>query len=193
MHTVLIRHFICDDVPLRAGLLRDGGFQANLTDFAVSAQDDRLVADQLATIAQGQDVKRIFTLCTDGGQVVGFAWITDIDWPSRSCELSFAVLPRFRIGFGLAVAHEAQRYLHDELNMATVISQVLTHNTMLHKADLVARRRQVRCAYDSYTVGEWRTSCYWGQTRAQFASEAARFLARRRERRERIRATVSSA
>jgi hypothetical protein len=191
MRSVTIRHFTAQDIPLRTELLREGEFQANLTDFAVLAADDALAADQRSTLAEGQQAKRIFTVCTEtGGRVVGFVWITSIDWPSQVCELSVAVLPAFRVGLGLPAVNVALRYLHDELNMETVVSQVLAHNTNLQSEELLTARGTVACPYDSYTVGQWRTSLYWGQSRAEFAAECRLFEDRRRHRGERIRTAV---
>jgi len=187
---VTIRHFTAADVPIRSALLRDADFQANLTDFAILAGDDALASGQLRTIAEEQDVKRIFTACRGEGEVLGFLWITSIDWRSQSCELSFALLPRFRGGFGPPVIDTARAYLHDELNMKVIVDQVLEHNAMMHSPAELARRSQVRCDYDSYTVGEWRTACYWTQTEEEFRARREREARGRAERSSRIRASL---
>jgi hypothetical protein len=187
---ITIRHFTAADVPIRSALLRDADFQANLTDYAVLADDDALAAGQLRTIEQDQEIKRIFTACRGDGQVIGFLWITSIDWRSQSCELSFALLPRFRGGFGPPVIDTARAYLHDELNMKVVVDQVLEHNAMLHSRTDLAARRKVRCAYDSYTVGEWRTACYWTQTEEEFRAGRELEALGRAARSARIRATL---
>ena len=100
MTFVTVRHFTEDDIPLRLQLLRESQFQANLSDFAVQAADADLVADVRRTIAERQAERRIFTLCGAGDAVMGFAWITSVDWRNQCCELSFGVLPRYRGGPG---------------------------------------------------------------------------------------------
>lgn len=179
MRFVTIRHFTEADIPLRSELLQESRFQANLTDFAVSTEDDALTAGQRRTIAEEHHVKRIFTLCGPKGQVLGFAWMTSIDWRSQTCELSFGVLPRFRGGLGAGVVAAAQEYLHTELNMRVVVHQVLEHNTMLQSAQRVATAGRVRGEFDSYTVGRWRTAVYWTETEEE-ARAAARLAADRR-------------
>ncbi|HEV3170981.1 MAG TPA: GNAT family N-acetyltransferase [Actinocrinis sp.] len=188
MFGVTVRHFTEADIPVRTALLRESRFQANLTDFAVVAEDDALAAGQRRTLEQEHAVKRIFTLCGPEDRIVGFAWITSIDWRSQSCELSFGVLPQYRGGFGAIAVAAAHEYLRTELNMRVVINQVLEHNTMLHSAEALAAEQRVRCPYDSYTVGEWRTSYYWSTTEDDIRRYRERTETRRREIAERIRA-----
>ncbi|HEX6498607.1 MAG TPA: GNAT family N-acetyltransferase [Micromonosporaceae bacterium] len=188
MSFVTVRHFTEADIPIRTELLRESRFAANLTDFAVVAADDALVANQMRTIHSEHRVKRIFTLCGPRDQVVGFAWITSIDWRSQTCELSFGILPRYRGYYGAPAVAAAHTYVRDELNMRVTVNQVLAHNTMMHSADALAAQRKVTCAYDSYTVGEWRSACYWTETDEDFQAMRARLDDRRRELAERIRA-----
>lgn len=188
---IQIRHFSHEDIPIRSALLRDDAFQANLTDFAVLTEDAALASWQSRTIAEEQDVKRIFTACRGNGEVIGFLWITSVDWRSQCCELSFAILPRFRGGFGPPTIDAARAYLYDELNMRVVIDQVLEHNTMLHSEGDLDQRSRVRCRYDSYTVGEWRTARYWTQRRQDYRVRVAADGRKRAETRERILAALN--
>lgn len=189
MPFVTVRHFTEDDIPTRTALLRESRFQANLTDFAVVSDDDALTANQRRTVTREHRVKRMFTLCGTGGVTVGFAWITSIDWPGQTCELSFGVLPECRGPYGAAAVSAAHAHIRSELNMEVVVNQVLEHNTMLVSTGELSEQQRVRCAYDSYTVGEWRTACYW--------TESAHDVRRRREqaadRRRAIAARIRSA
>lgn len=121
---------------------------------------------------------------------MGFAWITSIDWRGQCCELSFGVLPRYRGGLGALAVQAAHDYLRAELNMRVIVNQVLEHNTMLQSAEALAASRQVRCEYDSYTVGEWRASCYWTLTEHDVRANTHELEDRRRTIAERIRATT---
>lgn len=187
MPLVTIRHFTDADIPLRTELLREPRFQANLTDFAVSTADERLAAKQAQTIREGQQSRRFFALCGPQGQVVGFAWITSIDWRNQCCELSFGVFPRYRGGFGALAVDAAHDYLRAELNMRVIVNQVLDHNRMLHSEESLASHRSVRCEFDSYTVGRWRTACYWTFTEDDVRANRERMRARRQAVAERIR------
>ncbi|MER6033399.1 MULTISPECIES: GNAT family N-acetyltransferase [unclassified Streptomyces] len=189
MITPRIRHFEEADIPARSALLREQRFQANLTDFAVVSSDEALVENQRRTIEHEHGVKRMFAMCHPDGRTLGFAWITSIDWRARTCELSFGVLPRFRGGYGAAAVGAMHRYIREELNMRAVINQVLVHNTMLVSAEDLTAQSQVRCAYDSFTAGEWRDSCYW----AQDAEEYERSMAEHEERRRAIAARIRTA
>ncbi|MEW2520857.1 GNAT family N-acetyltransferase [Actinacidiphila alni] len=192
MPFVTVRHFTEDDIPTRTALLRESRFQANLTDFAVVSADDALTANQRRTIEREHAVKRMFTLCGSGGGTVGFAWITSIDWPGQTCELSFGVLPECRGRYGAAAVAAAHAHIRAELNMRVVVNQVLEHNTMLVPAELLSEQRRVRCAYDSYTVGEWRTACYWTESEQDVARQREQAAQRRRAIADRIRTASAS-
>lgn len=190
MPFMTVRHFTEADIPVRTELLRENKFQTNLNDFAMSA-DDRALADGMRrTIESDHEVKRLFTMCGSKGQVVGFSWITSIDWRSQTCELSFAVLPRYRSGFGFKAVEAAHEYLREQLHMDVIINQVLSHNTMMLSAAELDANAQVRAEYDSYTVGRWRTACYWTVTRADVQARKERERARRQELADRVRAGV---
>jgi hypothetical protein len=188
MPLVKVRHFTEADIPTRMQLLREGRFQANLTDFAVTTGDDALNLNMRRTIAEEHQVKQIFTLCRAQGQIVGFAWITTVDWRSQCCELSFGVLPEFRGGFGAAAVEAVRAHIRTELNMQVIVNQVLEHNAQLVSHEGLAVRRSARCAYDSYTVGQWRTACYWSETEQEERELVREAQARRLEVAERIRA-----
>lgn len=187
MPLVTLRHFTEEDIPERTALLREARFQANLTDFGVVSSDDALIERQRRAITEEHAVKRLFTLCGPGGATVGFAWITSIDWRSQVCELSFGVLPRYRGAFGAAAVGAAHAYIRAELNMRVVVNQVLDHNTMLVSAGELARKSTVRCPYDSYTVGDWRTACYWTEGEEDVRRRQEEADRRRREIAARIR------
>lgn len=190
MPFMAVRHFTEADIPIRTELLRENKHQTNLNDFAMSA-DDRALADGMRrTIAEQHHTKRLFTMCGSKGQVVGFSWITSIDWRSQTCELSFAVLPRYRSGFGFKAVEAAHEYLREQLHMNVIINQVLSHNTMMLSASELEANAQVGAEYDSYTVGQWRTACYWTVTRDDVRDRKQREWARRQEITDRIRAGV---
>src|SRR5438445_216772 len=103
-------------------------------DFAMSAADRELADGMRRTIEEQHHTKRLFTMCGSKGQVVGFSWITSIDWRGQTCELSFAVLPRYRIGFGFKAVEAAHEYLREQLHMVVIINHVLSHATMMLSA-----------------------------------------------------------
>lgn len=193
MNIITVRHFTEEDIPERTALLRDQHFQANLADFASVSEEDALAARQLRTIEREHMTKRIFVMCAPGGKTVGFAWITSIDWRAQACELSFGVLPRYRGGHGSAAIAAAHRFVREELNMRTVINQVLVHNTMLVSAENRSGQAQVTCQHDSFTVGEWRTSCYWAEDTEDYQRAQAAHAERRQALADRIRAAAGSA
>lgn len=188
MSFVTLRHFTEADIPLRSELLREARFLANLTDFGMVMEEDALVERQRKTIHEEHETRRFYTLCGPEEQVIGFAWISSIDWRSQSCELSFGILPRYRGYYGAPAVAVAHDYLRNELNMRVTVNQVLDHNTMMHSARQLAIRQRVRCPYDSFTVGEWRAACYWSETDDDIEVERDQAQKRRRAVAQRIRA-----
>ncbi len=186
-----MRHFELSDIPVRSALLRDGRVLANINDDALNQADDQLAEGQRRTVEEQHHTKLIYTVCMPDGSTIGFCWLTSIDWRSRSCELSFALLPEYRIGLGSALVPEAREFMFRELNMRTMINQVLDHNTMLLSTGDQRELSQVTCDYDSYTVGEFRRARYWSRTVEQCVAEAEEFRRRRAERRERILAAAA--
>jgi hypothetical protein len=193
MSIVTVRHLTEADIPERAALMRESRFAANLSDYGIAAADEDLVGILHRAITTDHDVKRHFALCGPSGQVVGFAWITAIDWRSQCCELSFGMLPRFRGAFGAPAVAAAHTFIRTELNMRVVVNQVLEHNTMLLSADTLAAEQRVRCDYDSYTVGQWRTACYWSENEEQALAKRDQAQRRRAALAERIRAKTRPA
>jgi len=188
MRALTVRHFTEADVPLRTAVLREQRFGSNLTDWALVADVEEVQAHQRRLLARAQETVRIYCACRGDGEVVGFLWITDVDWRAQTCELSVAMLPRYRVGFGTLAVIAAQHHLYGELNIRVVVHRVLEHNTMLNSRDRLATTSQVRCDHDSYTVGEFRTALMWTQTAEDFHANLDRLPNRRDELGARIRA-----
>lgn len=179
MLKVRVRHFTEADVPVRTALLLDAAVLANLNGDAATRSVEELHAAQVATIRTGQHDKMILTAETAKGRVLGFLWLTSIDWRSRSCEASIAMLPDARFGMGALAFDAMSDFVFDDLNMLVVVNQVLAHNTMMQSSADVEGRAQVTSPYDCYTSGAFRTSQYWTETAEQYrARHAARRAAR---------------
>jgi RimJ/RimL family protein N-acetyltransferase len=184
MRRLTIRHFDHQDVDARVQLMTDRDFQRNLVDFAAVTSPEALREAQRRTIDEEYETKIVFVLETPAGSTVGYTWITSIDWVSHTCELSIALLPRYRRAYGLVALIRMYDYLYGEMNFDTVVNQVLADNEMLLSAQAADRRAQVRARQDSFTVGRFCDSLYWTQTRAEhyaFAQQAVERNARVRE------------
>jgi RimJ/RimL family protein N-acetyltransferase len=189
VNRLLIRHFDHDDVDARVDLMTDSAFQRNLVHVAAVTPREELRAVQRRTIEEEYETKIIFVVATPSGTTIGYAWITGIDWVSRSCELSIALLPRYRRAYGLLALIHLYDFLYDDMNFETVVNQILVGNEMLMSAAAAQRTRQVECKRDSFTQGEFRDSQYWAQTREEhraFEQRTAERNARIRERTSRL-------
>jgi Acetyltransferase (GNAT) domain len=189
MRRLLIRHFEHSDIESRAELLAERDFTRNLANLGVLTSRDELRRAQARTIEEEYESKIIFVVTTPAEAIVGYTWITNIDWLNRTCELSIALLPRFRRSYGLLALIEMYDYLYDEMNFETVINQVLVGNEMLMSDGAAERTRQVYCDNDSFTDGAFRDSRYWTQSRQEHRA----FAQRARERNARIRERLQRA
>ncbi len=188
--SVYLTHFAEDDIEVRSSLQRDHLFQTNIDDAASTSQDDELAARQQRTIDEEHETKRIFTVRRGKGEIIGFCWITSIDWRSQCCEVSLALLPRFRHAMGALLSDAVFRYLYDELNFKVLVNQVMAHNSMLLSEDRIAELHQVRRPYDQFTAGRWNTACYWTVTREQSRMEQRGLARRRADNAVRVNATL---
>ncbi|MGQ0838599.1 GNAT family N-acetyltransferase [Actinokineospora sp.] len=186
MRGLTIRHFTPADVPLRTALLREPHCLENIGDWPLLTDHGEIVARQHAAIAHRQASLRLFCVCRGTGEVIGFVWMTDIDWRSQTCQFSIVLVERYRGGFGTPAVITAREYLHNELNMRVVVNRVFEHNTMLNSRGQLTASRQVTCPYDGYTVGEFRTQSAWVQTVDDFRASVAELPQRRAELRARI-------
>jgi len=195
MKRLVIRHYDHDDIDTRVDLMTEAAFQRNLLHTAAITPRDELRAADRRTIENDYETKIRYVVETSSGTTIGYAWISDIDWVGRSCELSIALLPRHRRGYGLAALIELYDHLYDNMNFETVVNQILIGNDML-MSDAAARlASHVECRRDSFTDGAFRDTRYWSQTRAEhraFEERTARRNARIRERTAELTTRMSS-
>jgi hypothetical protein len=64
---------------------------------------------------------------------------------------------------------------------------------MLQSAESLAAASRVRCEFDSYTVGQWRTAMFWTDTEDDARIQDLKVAQRRRDLAERIRAKANQA
>jgi hypothetical protein len=187
MKRLLLRHYDHDDVEERIALMTEAAFQRNLAHSPALTSHEELCAREHRTIDEQYETRIVYVVTTRSGVTIGYAWISSIDWISRCCELSIALLPRYRRGYGLAALIELYDHLYDNMNFETVVNQVLAGNDMLLSDDAARAVRHVHCRRDSYNDGEFRDALYWSQT----GDEHRAFAERTRERHARIRARIA--
>ncbi|MBB2893334.1 GNAT family N-acetyltransferase [Flexivirga oryzae] len=165
---LVVRHYRSTDIPIRARLLRDAAFEANLNGWGSRSSADAIRAREEHTITDGQWTKRVYTVTKGDGVVVGFCWITSLDVVAAHCELSFAILPEYRGAYGLLVHTAASWYVWNELGMAAVTHQVLGHNSMFVRRSQLNRYATLVSRNDDNTAGQDRDAFYWTEDRKQF-------------------------
>lgn len=165
---LVVRHYEHRDIPVRAALLRDAAFAANLNSWGTRSSACTIHAREEATIDDGQWDKRVLTVTKPDGTVVGFCWLTSLDMVAGHCELSFAVLPQYRSGYGLLVHTVASAYVWNELGMLAVTHQVLDHNQMFIRRSELQRHATLISHRDDHTAGQTRDAFYWSEDKEQF-------------------------
>lgn len=162
---VIITHLEQEDIDGRISLLYDFHVQQNLNHLSMMVDQSEIKEFYSNAVKEQQDNKRYYVIRTKNREIIGYCWITEIDWINRSCELSISILPKYRIGFGFLAMIEMYNYLYFHLHMKSVINQVLEGNTLLLKN---TPKSAIKRRMDSFTFGIYRKSYLWNQTKEQY-------------------------
>lgn len=163
---LIICHLEENDVNGRMELLYDYHVQKNLNHLSMLYDETQIKEIHLQSIFHQQDSKRHYIIKTHSEKIVGYCWITAIDWLNSSCELSISILPKYRIGYGYLALIEMYEYLYKNLNIKTIINQILEGNELLRSETSIIDFA-LKSEYDSYTSGMYRSSYIWTQTLEQ--------------------------
>nr|WP_256439604.1 GNAT family N-acetyltransferase [Sporosarcina sp. 6E9] len=153
-----------ENVEERINLLLDFHVQKNLNHTSMLVSKDELRNMSLERIKSGQNILRFYVVKSPNKQVIGYCWISSIDWIEQSCELSISIFPEFRVGYGLLALLEMYEYLYQHLNMKTIVNQSLEGNSLLLAKNSSIKENAIRSDFDSYTFGRYRSSYLWTQT-----------------------------
>lgn len=160
---LIISHLEENDVKGRMDLLYDYHVQKNLNHISMLLNETQIKESHLQCILHQQDSKRYYIIKTHSEKIVGYCWISSIDWINSSCELSISILPQYRIGYGYLALIEMYEYIYKHLNIKTIINQILEGNELL-RSETSIKDFAVKSEYDSYTAGKYRSSYIWTQT-----------------------------
>lgn len=163
-----IRHFEESDIPLRREVMNDSVYITNVRDTALRTDDKQIYESYMETLRESPRSMVMFTACTRKGKVLGFTWVYDIDWDRPSGQMSIAMLPKYRSGWGYAAIQATAALLYDEYNFQSLTTQIFTHNTMMHSDEWIAQRSDIVMPYFSFTGGEFRHSRVWTQSRDEY-------------------------
>lgn len=167
MKRLRVRLMRAEDIDDRVALYLDERVQSNLSHAGTLVGREQLRAAHLDWLESDWHERLMYRVSTEGDELVGFTWLTEIDWISQRCELSIMLMPRYRQQLGLLALISMYDYLYETLNMHVVLNQVLSVNEMLLSPQLRRSRAQVISPDHVYTLGELRTSYLWGQCRAE--------------------------
>ncbi|GIP63153.1 GNAT family N-acetyltransferase [Virgibacillus pantothenticus] len=163
---LLVTHMEKGDIDERISLLFDYHVQKNINHSSVLMSKNEIRESHFNTINDGQEFKRYYVIRTLNQALVGYCWITSIDWIEQTCELSISILPEFRVGYGLLALLEMYDYLYKSLNIRAVINQILEGNKLL-RSERSLRNSAIKSVYDSFTFGKYRSAFIWTQTLEQ--------------------------
>lgn len=172
-----------EHIAERVAIYSDTRVRSNLAHTGALIPPDEMTEAHREWLGGEGEERLMYRLSTPSGELVGFTWLTEIDWVNQTCELSITVLPDFRRRMGLLALLAMYDFLHNTLNMQVIVNQVLSVNEMLLRPEVRADRAQVVSPDDCFTSGALRTNYRWTQDRA----EHERFTRRAIQRRERIR------
>jgi hypothetical protein len=174
MKALRVRLMRAADIDERVALYFDERVQSNITHAGALLTAEQVRAAHERWLETGWDDRLMYRVGDDAGDLVGFTWLTGLDWLAQTAELSIMLVPRHRQRLGLLALISMYDHLYDTLNLRVVLNQVLSANQMLLSAQNRRSRAQVVSPDHVYTVGELRTAYLWGQTRADHEDYAAR-------------------
>jgi RimJ/RimL family protein N-acetyltransferase len=174
MRRLTIRHLAEADLPHLVALYQDGRFQAYVDDAARHTDPDEVAERHRQIIHSGRTDTMIFTLRSPGGEVVGFAWLREIDWVAQTGRLGGAMLADRRYGLGALGLRAMFHYACAELNLRVIVTRVREGNVMMRSADRVGAQAQVVSPYYHHSEGRYRRAYLWTESWEQvLAREAA--------------------
>lgn len=177
-----------EDIAERVAIYSDPRVRNNLAHDGALITRDAMVKAHEEWLDSGFDERLMYRISLSSDEVIGFIWLTELDWTNQTCELSIAILPAFRGRFGLFALIQMYDLVHNTLNMEVVVNQVLSVNEMLIRPEVRASRAQIVSPDDCFTSGALRTNYRWTQDR----SEHQHFTRRAIERRERIKQKLAA-
>ncbi|OIU69817.1 GNAT family N-acetyltransferase [Rossellomorea aquimaris] len=163
---IFIEHFEHEHIEDRISLLYDYHIQKNLNHLSMQFDRNKIRELHEDSIENNQDSKRYYVIKTNKNKIVGYCWISSIDWINRTCELSIGILPEYRIGYGLLALVKMYDYLYDQLNMKTVLNQILEGNELL-RSKVSLDGLAIKIKGDSFTAGKVRNAYMWTQTKEE--------------------------
>jgi hypothetical protein len=163
---IYIEHFEHEHIEDRISLLYDYHIQKNLNHLSMQFDKNKIREIHEDSIENKQNSKRYYVIKTNKNRIVGYCWISSIDWINRTCELSIGILPEYRIGYGLLALVKMYDYLYDQLNMKTVLNQILEGNELL-RSKVSLNGLAIKIKRDSFTAGKVRNAYMWTQTKQE--------------------------
>jgi hypothetical protein len=177
-----------EHIAERVAIYSDPRVMSNLAHTGVMTPPDVMTRAHEDWLDEGFDERLMYRVSLPTDELIGFTWLTELDWVNQTCELSIAILPEHRGRWGLFVLLQMYDFLHNSLNMEVVVNQVLSVNEMLLRPEVRAGRAEVVSPDDCFTAGSLRTNYRWTQDR----TEHENFTLRAIERRERIKAKIAA-
>ena len=173
------------DVDEWLAMYVDEDVQTNINHQGGVTAPDELRA-QVRVWLTGRSGRLYFRIGTGGGDLVGFAWLTKLDWISQRCGLTVMVAPRHRNRLGLLAHIAMYNHIYDMLNLRVVVHEVLSGNEMMRSEEHYRSRAQAISPDHCFTVGVRRTCYWWAETRADHHAILARTAARGAKVRQRL-------
>ncbi|MCE7003209.1 GNAT family N-acetyltransferase [Kibdelosporangium philippinense] len=184
MKRLKIRPMRDSDIEEWVAIYLDERVQSNINHEGVLAAPDELRARVREWLASD---RLFFRIGTGGGDLVGFARLSKLDWISQRCDLTVMVDPRHRSRLGLLAHIAMYDHIYDSLNLRVVVHEVLSGNTMMRTEEYYRSRAHAITPDHCFTVGVQRTCYWWVETRAEHHA----ILAETAERGARVRRRVA--
>lgn len=171
---VHIRRMTVGDIPARVDLLQDEHVKENIEDLAAVLPRRQIEAHNFQRMNDEESHHIDLVLENSSGAVLGYSWLSGIDWQSRLCEVSIALLPEYRGGLGHICYLAVKVFVFQSLGIRSILCQVLSSNRMMIGGEQLKKKATMHSKWDAYIAGEWRECYLWIEDSESFEAAMGR-------------------
>lgn len=163
--TVKVAPLTLDLVPDRVSIMDDNDVVRNLVDEA-RAVPLRTRLEAMTDIVSGERHDRLeYSLTSRKGHVVGYSWLEDLNFQSRTAELSIAVKPKFRFGMGGLCFLAMLDTCFNELNLEFLYTRIQAGNALMVSGDAKSDKATVIQKDGMFSAGVAKEWLCWNESR----------------------------
>lgn len=163
--TVVVAPLTLALVPDRVSLMEDNDVMRNLVDEARSVPLSTRIATMTEIVSSPRQDRLEFSLTSKKGHVVGYSWLEDLNYQSRTAELSIAIKPKFRFGMGGLCFLAMLDTCFNELNLEYLYTRIQAGNALMVSGDAKSDKATLIQPDGMFSAGVSKEWLCWNEAR----------------------------